>query len=83
MKLEIYDVVHDVANSKAVIYATSSADTPFGGFKWINECTVLVLFTEDGEQIKRMDEMVDTTFYHEFSSKFQRYLQENGKIICK
>jgi hypothetical protein len=42
--------VHDAAKSKAVIYATSKADTPFGDFKWTNEYAVFVTFTEDGEK---------------------------------
>jgi len=58
--------VHDAAKSKAVIYATSKADTPFGDFKWTNEYAVFVTFTEDGEKVSKVEEMVDTAFFQEF-----------------
>ncbi|ORY69634.1 uncharacterized protein BCR38DRAFT_333345 [Pseudomassariella vexata] len=75
-ELEVYQVIHDAAKSKAVIYATTRADTPFGEFKCTNEYAVFVTFTEDGKQINRMEEMVDTAFYQEFFPKFQKYLSE-------
>lgn len=78
VQLVIHEVVHDVAKGKAVVYANSTADTPFGDFQWRNECAVLFSFTGDGEQINRLEEMVDTGFYREFFPKFQKYLQEQG-----
>ncbi|CZR68583.1 uncharacterized protein PAC_18482 [Phialocephala subalpina] len=77
-ELNIYEIVHDVARNKAVIYVISKADTPFGDFKWMNEYAVFISFTEDGEQINKTGEMIDTAFYHEFSPKFQKYLSEQG-----
>ena len=68
--------MHDVPRGKAVIYASSRADTPFGDFKWTNEYAVFLSFTEDGEQINGYDEMVDTAFYHEFFPKFQRHMRD-------
>ena len=68
--------MHDAAKSKAVIYATSNADTPFGDLKWTNEYAVFVTFTEDGTQINRMEEMVDTAFFQQFMPKFQQYMGE-------
>ncbi|KAM0795935.1 hypothetical protein BDR22DRAFT_882858 [Usnea florida] len=73
-ELHIYEIVHDAPKGKAVVYATSRADTPFGDFKWTNEYAVFVSFTEDGEQINKVEEMVDTAFYQEFFPKFQRYM---------
>jgi hypothetical protein len=73
--LNVYEIVHDAANSKAVIYATSRADTPFeGGFKWTNEYAVFIYFTEDGTQINKTEEMVDTKFFHDFSPRFHAYM---------
>lgn len=68
--------MHDAANSKAAIYATSKADTLLGDFKWENEFAVFVSFTEDGQQINRFEEMVDASFYRDFFPRFQKYLRE-------
>lgn len=70
--------MHDAAKGKAVIYATSKADTPFGDFKWTNEYAVFVTFTEDGKQINKMEEMIDTAFFNDFFPKFQKYLHEEA-----
>ncbi|KAL9094350.1 MAG: hypothetical protein Q9165_003491 [Trypethelium subeluteriae] len=75
-ELEICEIVHDAPRSKAVIYATSKADTPFEDFKWTNEYAVFLSFTEDGKKVKKMEEMVDTAFYREFFPKFQNYLSQ-------
>ena len=65
------------------MYATSRADTPFGDFKWTNEYAVFVSFTEDGEQINKVEEMVDTAFYQEFFPKFQRYMSGREALsVC-
>ncbi|KAI9667452.1 MAG: hypothetical protein M1821_000268 [Bathelium mastoideum] len=73
-ELDIYEIVHDPARSKAVVYATSKAETPFEDFKWTNEYAVFLTFTEDGKEIKKVEEMVDTAFYQEFFPKFQKYM---------
>ncbi|KAF5131497.1 hypothetical protein E5D57_007852 [Metarhizium anisopliae] len=39
-QLEVYEVLHDTAKGKSAVYATSSADTRFGNFKWAQECKV-------------------------------------------
>ncbi|KUI60106.1 hypothetical protein VP1G_11165 [Cytospora mali] len=75
-ELETSRIVHDAANSKAVIYASSKADTLLGDSKWKNDFAVFLSFTEDGEKINRMEEMVDTAFYQEFFPRFQKYLKE-------
>ena len=77
-QLDIYEIVHDAPRNKAVIYATSNADTPFGDFKWTNEYAVFITFTEDGTQVKKFEEMVDTEFYKQFFPKFQQYMKEQG-----
>ncbi|KAB8235415.1 hypothetical protein ETB97_002367 [Aspergillus alliaceus] len=77
-KLDIHHVVHDPAHSKAAIYATSTANTIFGDFKWNNDYAIFVMLTEDGRQIDRIQEMVDTAFFGEFSSRFQKYMSQQG-----
>ena len=68
--------MHDASKGKAVIYATSGGDTPFGDFRWTNEYAMFVTFTEDGKQINRTEEMVNAAFYQEFFPRFQKYLSE-------
>ncbi|KAJ5600238.1 hypothetical protein N7450_001305 [Penicillium hetheringtonii] len=78
-EMEIHEVVHDASKGKAAVYIISKADTPFeGNFKWTNEYAVFLTFTEDGQEICKMEEMVDTAFYQEFSPRFQKYLTEQG-----
>ncbi|KUL89561.1 hypothetical protein ZTR_04319 [Talaromyces verruculosus] len=77
-KLDIYSILHDASKNKAAIYATSFADTPFGDFKWTNEYAVFLTFSEDGTQVSKLEEMVDTAFYKEFFPKFQQYMAEKG-----
>ncbi|KAE9364967.1 hypothetical protein N431DRAFT_473061 [Stipitochalara longipes BDJ] len=76
-ELDVHQIVHDAARSKAVIYATSAADTPFGDFKWTNEYAVFVYFTEDGEKISQIEEMVDSAFFQEF----QKTVVENAEAL--
>ncbi|KAK8045576.1 hypothetical protein PG993_005600 [Apiospora rasikravindrae] len=73
-KLEIKQIVHDAARGTAAVYATSSADTPLPDEKWATDYAVFISFTEDGTQINKLDEMVDSTFYGRFFPKFQQYL---------
>ncbi|KAA8575245.1 hypothetical protein MFRU_002g02160 [Monilinia fructicola] len=80
-KVDIYEIVHDAPRGKAVIYATSYADTPFGDFKWTNEYAVFITFTEDGTQVQKFEEMVDTAFYQEFFPKFLRYMEQQGAPV--
>lgn len=69
--------MHDAPQGKAVVYASSRADTPFSdGFQWTNEYAVFLSFSEDGERVVRNDEMVDTAFYREFFPRFQAHLRE-------
>ncbi|RAL68062.1 hypothetical protein DID88_008785 [Monilinia fructigena] len=80
-KVDIYEIVHDAPRGKAVIYATSHADTPFGDFKWTNEYAVFITFTEDGTQVQKFEEMVDTAFYQEFFPKFLQYMAQQGAPV--
>ncbi|KAB8304575.1 hypothetical protein EYC80_003954 [Monilinia laxa] len=80
-KVDIYEIVHDAPRGKAVIYATSHADTPFGDFKWTNEYAVFITFTEDGTQVQKFEEMVDTAFYQEFFPKFLQHMAQQGAPV--
>lgn len=37
---------------------------------------MFISFSEDGTKISRLEEMVDTAFYHSFFPKFQKYMQQ-------
>ncbi|KAG7287772.1 hypothetical protein NEMBOFW57_007287 [Staphylotrichum longicolle] len=73
-KLKIHEIVHDAARSKAVVYAVSKADTPFGD--WTNEYAVFFTFDESGQHIAKVEEMVDSAFLNDFFPKFQIFLRE-------
>ncbi|KAI2613405.1 hypothetical protein GGR54DRAFT_615700 [Hypoxylon sp. NC1633] len=77
-EVEFYEVVHDAVKGKAFIYARSTADTAFEDFKWTNDYAVIITFTEDGKQVRRFEEMVDTAFFQKFFPRFQQYLSEQG-----
>ncbi len=74
MKLNIHEIVHDAARSKAAVYAVSKANTPFGD--WTNEYAVFFTFDEAGEHIAKIEEMVDSAFLNDFFPKFQNFLKE-------
>ncbi|KAK8068762.1 hypothetical protein PG994_005378 [Apiospora phragmitis] len=75
-KLEIKEAVHDAVRGTAAVYATSTADTPLPDEKWATDYALFISFTEDGTQINKLDEMVDSAFYRSFFPKFQQYLAE-------
>ncbi|KAI0192437.1 hypothetical protein F4808DRAFT_443146 [Astrocystis sublimbata] len=79
-EVNFHQVVHDSTRGKAFIYATSTADTIFGDFKWTNEYSVIITFTDDGRQINKLEEMVDTDFFRVFWPKFEGYLRSQGAL---
>ncbi|TVY84587.1 Monooxygenase ptaG [Lachnellula suecica] len=76
-KLTIHNVVHDPSKGKAVIYAVSQADTPFG-VPWRNEYASFLTFDESGEKIVKLEEMVDSAFVKAFLPPFQKYMSEQA-----
>lgn len=58
-------------NSKCVVYGISRADTPYddGKFKWTNEYSAFIYLTDDGTQIRKIEEMVDTAFFAEMAKQ--------------
>lgn len=75
-------MVHDVAKGKAVIYAISRADTPFG-VEWTNEYAAFITLGESGEKIVKLEEMVDSAFMKAFYPIFQKYLSEEASQASK
>lgn len=71
-QLELGDVVHDSGRNKATIYAAASGDTPFGDFK--NAYAFFIEFDDRGEEIKRLDEFMDSLFLIKFFPGFKQYL---------
>ncbi|ETS76956.1 hypothetical protein PFICI_10830 [Pestalotiopsis fici W106-1] len=75
-ELKIHQVVHDVENQKAAVYAISKADTPFG-FPWLNEFSAFITFNNAGDKVVNVQEMVDTEFFQKFFPAYQSFLSQN------
>ena len=73
----MHNVVHDAAHSKAVIYAMTQANTPFGQFN--NEHAVFLWFDESGKYVEKIEEMFDAVAMKEFLPKISQYVaQQKG-----
>ncbi|RAL16200.1 nuclear transport factor 2 family protein [Aspergillus homomorphus CBS 101889] len=79
-KLQIHHVIHDPENNKAAVYAASTGKLPWGD--WNLEYSAFLKFSEDGEKVARLEEMLDTAFLQDFGPKFGKYLQENGGPVA-
>ncbi|EEQ33884.1 hypothetical protein McanCB56680_006474 [Microsporum canis] len=75
-QLIVHNVIHDPAQSKAVIYAITTADSPFGPYK--NEQACFVWFDESGEYVTRIEEMFDGVFMQNFLPKLEAYIKGQG-----
>ncbi|KAF7162470.1 hypothetical protein CNMCM5623_007761 [Aspergillus felis] len=75
-ELTIRHVVHDAASNKAAIYTSSKGTLPWG--PWQMDYAAFVTFTETGDKIAAVEEMLDTATLREFGPKFQQYLEANG-----
>lgn len=73
-QLTIHEVVHDVPQRKAVVYALSTGKTSFGD--WASDYAVFFTFDESGEKIVKLEEMIDSAFMKDFFPKFQGYMRE-------
>ncbi|KAH0594815.1 hypothetical protein MHUMG1_07650 [Metarhizium humberi] len=78
-KLEVYEVLHDTAKGKSAVYATSSADTRFGNFKWSQEYAAFITLTEDRMKIGHITEMVDTAFFAEMGRQSAKFAAAESK----
>lgn len=74
-QLTVHNVVHDVANGKAVIYALSKANTPVGPYQ--NEHALFLWFNEDGNKVEKIEEMFDGVFMKEFMPKLEKHIAEH------
>nr|A0A411PQL6.1 RecName: Full=Monooxygenase AgnL5; AltName: Full=Agnestins biosynthesis cluster protein L5 [Paecilomyces divaricatus]QBG38883.1 hypothetical protein [Paecilomyces divaricatus] len=75
-QLTIRTVVHDPERNKAAVYALSTGTLPWG--PWELEYSVFITFSEAGDQVAVLEEMMDSAFLQEFGPKFGQYLQANG-----
>lgn len=73
-QLTVHNVVHDVANGKAAIYALSKANTPIGPYQ--NEHALFLWFDEDGKKVEKIEEMFDGVFMKDFMPKLEKYIAE-------
>lgn len=74
LQLQVQQIVHDAANNKAAVYATSTGDTELG--PWATDYAVFITFNDAGDKVKLLEEMLDSAFMKEFGPKFGRYAQE-------
>jgi hypothetical protein len=70
--MTIHNIVHDAPNSKAVIYALTEADAPFGAYR--NEQSVWLWLNEEGV-VCRIEEMFDSEAMGAFEEKFRKHME--------
>ncbi|KKA17950.1 hypothetical protein T310_8109 [Rasamsonia emersonii CBS 393.64] len=75
-ELTVHHVIHDVEKNKAAVYASSKGALPWG--PWELEYSVFITFSEAGDKVARLEEMMDSAFLRDFGPKFGQYLQAHG-----
>ncbi len=70
--MDIHNIVHDAPNSKAVIYAKTTGDTPFGPYR--NEQSVWI-WINDNCEICKIEEMFDSAAMGQFQPKFLKHIE--------
>ena len=55
---------------------TSSAETPIGPFGC--DMAFFLTFTEDGKQVTKIEEMLDSAYSMDFYGRLQKYLAEQA-----
>jgi hypothetical protein len=75
-KLTVHHVVHDPDRNKAAVYALSKGTLPWG--PWQLEYSVFITFTEAGDKVAVLEEMMDSAFLQDFGPKFAQFLEDNG-----
>ena len=58
------------------MYASSKGDLPWGS--WDMEYAAFLTFSEAGDKVAKVEEMMDSAFLSEFGPKFQEHLKSNG-----
>jgi hypothetical protein len=72
--------VHDAEKNKAVVYTSSKGNLPWG--LWEMEYSVFITFSEAGDKVARVEEMMDSALLQDFGPKFSEYLQAHGGPIA-
>ncbi|CAK3734884.1 Hypothetical predicted protein [Lecanosticta acicola] len=67
------NILYDVAARKSCFHATSSATSPVGPFG--NEYSFFLWFSEDGEEITRIEEMVDSAYSKEYFARLTAHMK--------
>ncbi|KAF2022621.1 hypothetical protein EK21DRAFT_82880 [Setomelanomma holmii] len=62
----VLEQVHDAETHTCIIHASSAADTKIG--RYSNEYALILTFTEDGKQVSRFDEFVDSAYSRNFTA---------------
>ncbi|KAH8701027.1 hypothetical protein BGW36DRAFT_425822 [Talaromyces proteolyticus] len=79
-ELTIHHVIHDAEKNKAAVYASSKGILPWG--LWEVEYSTYITFSEAGDKVSVLEEMIDPTFMRDFGPKFKQYLQDNGGPVA-
>ena len=73
--------MHDVEKSKAVVYAMFKGDFLWG--LWDLEYSVFLTFSEAGDKVARLEEMLDPAFLQDFGPKFGQYLAAQARPVAE
>lgn len=76
---EVHNIIHGLANEKAVTYALTSANTPLRPYQ--NEHALLLWFDEYGKGVEKAEEMIDGIFMKESMLKLEKDLAKHGAKI--
>lgn len=76
-QIKFHKVLHDPAENKACFHATSTGDTPFDD--WNMEYVGFVTFSEDGTEVVKLEEFVDSSRMADFGPKLHEYLKGQKK----
>jgi hypothetical protein len=75
-QVKVESEIFDPISKKAALHLSSTAITPLGQYG--NEYAVFLSFTEDGSQITRFEEMVDSAYSEKFFKELRGHLQNHG-----
>lgn len=77
IQVHVTSELHDAEAHKCALRATSTADTPVGPYA--NEYAIFVTFTEDGKQITKFEEFVDSACAGQFFAKLNEWAAAQKK----
>ncbi|KAI7194612.1 hypothetical protein KC363_g2075 [Hortaea werneckii] len=70
------DQVFDEDQKKAALHVFGSASSPVG--KYEQEYTWFLTFNEEGTRVKRIEEMIDSSYLAEFFKRLHDYVEAGG-----